>query len=337
MVITVVLGVAAMRLARGLLLPVAIAILLTLLLSAPVRWLRAHRVPERFGAALVVVGTLAAVAGAGALLVGPAMDWANAVPATLQNVERKLRLIERPLAELKQSAERVERVTAPQTAPTVSKVEVAKPGLFARVSTQALDALPATVGVVFLTYFLLASGPLFRRKLSEFFPGRRDVTHVEHLLTEIEVATSRFLATTTMINTGVGVLTGVALWAVGVPNAALGGALAAVLNFVPYVGPLVTAAAITLAALASIDDISHALLAPALFLLIHLTESNFVAPTLHGRRLPLNTVTIFLGLIFFTWVWGVPGAVLAVPLTAVVRIACDHVPALDRIGTLLDS
>lgn len=337
MVITLVLTVAAMRLARGLMLPVVMAILLTLLLSAPVRWLRKWHIPERFGAAIVVFGMVGAAVGAGALLVSPAIDWVNAAPLTLQKVERKIRLISQPLATLQKSAEQMERVGATPHEGSVSQVQVTTPGLFARISLEATQAVPALLSVVFLTYFLLASGPLFRRKLAEFMPGRGEVKHIEHLLSTIEISTSRFLATTFAINAGVGIVTALALWAVGVPSAPLGGALAAVLNFVPYLGPLVTVSVIALAALASIDNTAHAMLAPALFVLIHLVESNVVTPTLLGRRLPLNTVTIFLGLIFFSWVWGVPGAVIAVPLTVVAKLACDHIPSLHRLGALLDS
>jgi len=337
MVITLVLTVTAMRIARGLILPVTLALLLSLLLSAPVRWLRKRHIPERIGGALVVFGTLGIILGAGALLVGPAINWVNDAPATMQQVERRVRALSKPLATLQQSAERMERVTAPPVDGTVRQVQVTAPGILSRLARETAMALPAVLSVIFLTYFLLASGPLFRRKLAEFLPVRGDVKNVEHLLTAIELNTSRYLATTVAINASVGVVTGLALWAVGVPSAALGGVLAAVANFVPYLGPLVTISAIALAALASIDNTALALLAPACFLLVHLTENNFVTPMLLGRRLPLNTVTIFLGLIFFSWVWGVPGAVLAVPLTAVARITCDHIPSLMRIGALLDS
>ena len=112
---------------------------------------------------------------------------------------------------------------------------------------------------------------------------------------------------------------------------------AAVLNFVPYLGPMVTVTIIALVALASIDSIGHALLAPAAFLAVHLTESNLITPFVLGRHLPVNTVAIFLGLLFFGWMWGIPGAVLAVPLTVCVKLVCDHVPALSQVGELLDN
>ena len=121
------------------------------------------------------------------------------------------------------------------------------------------------------------------------------------------------------------------------PSPLLWGGMAAVLNFVPYLGPLATVIVIGLAALVSIDATSHALLAPAAFLLIHLVESNFITPTLLGRHLPVNTVAIFLGLLFFGWMWGIPGAVLAVPLTVCAKLVCDHVPALAHVGDLLDT
>ena len=113
--------------------------------------------------------------------------------------------------------------------------------------------------------------------------------------------------------------------------------IAAILNFVPYLGPVVSAAIITLAALAGVDDVARAMIGPAVFVAIHLIETNFVTPMLLGRHLPLNTVAIFLGLLLFGWLWGIPGAVLAVPLTVCAKLVCDHVPALAHVGELLDN
>jgi predicted PurR-regulated permease PerM len=335
-VITVVLSVAALKLGRAVALPIAISIMLTLLLSAPVRWLRRQRIPERLGAAIVVFGAIGIALGIGATLVTPASEWMATAPATFAKVETKVRLFMKPIAALQQSADRIATVAAPATpsgrAP--AQVQLATPSLFDRLLAM-LTLVPATFSVVFLTYFLLASGPLFRKKIAQILPGRRDVAHFETILSEIELVTSRFLATATMINAGVGVATGLALWAVGLPSPFLWGGMAAVLNFVPYIGPITSFSVIALAALASFNTLGHALTAPLCFAAIHLTENNFITPMLLGRRLPVNTVAIFLGLIFFGWVWGIPGAVLAVPLTTVVKIACDHAPPLRNLGELL--
>jgi predicted PurR-regulated permease PerM len=334
--IVTLLLVAALRLGRAFALPVVIAVLLTLMLSAPMRWLQKLHIPGRVAAALVVFGALGVGIGAGSLLVSPAMAWVASAPATMRKLETKVRSITKPMAALQQSAARMQDATAPATSEKPKTVQLASPGIFATASLDMLTLIPISLAVVFLTYFLLANGPLFRRKLAGLLPGRDQLKSREHLLAQIELATSHFLLTVTAINTGVGILTALAVWAVGVPNPLLWGGIAAVLNFVPYLGPMGTATIIAFAALASIDNPARALLAPALFLLVHLTEANFITPTLLGRHLPVNTVAIFLGLIFFGWLWGLPGAVLAVPLTVCVKLVCDHVPAMARVGELLD-
>ena len=329
--------IAGLRLGQLVVLPVVIAVLLTLILSAPVRWLLRKRVPERVAAALVVFGALGAGVGAAALLASPATQWIEAAPETMQRLETKIRRIAMPLTVLQRSADRMQQVTRPAAADAPRTVQLASPGIFARLSLETVAAIPIALTVVFLTYFLLANGPLFRRKLAGLLPGRHELKLREHLLGEIEIAASHFLVTVALVNTAVGALTALALWAVGVPSPLLWGGIAMVLNFVPYLGPVVTAAIITLAALASVDEPARALIAPAAFILIHLTETNFVTPTLLGRHLPLNTVAIFLGLLFFGWMWGIPGAVLAVPLTVCAKLVCDHVPALAHVGELLDN
>ena len=330
-VIAVMITIGALRLGRDLLLPVVLAILPGLLLSAPVRGLRRWRIPERVGAALVVFGALGIAIGAGALLVNPATQWISQSPRAIQKINAKLKGVTQPIAKLGETASQMGTVSTSDAA----SVKIEAPGLVERVTMQGLQAIPVLLSVVFLTYFLLASGPMFRRKIAKIYPGRHDAARLESILSEIELVTSTYLATTTMINSVVGVLTATAMWAVGVPNWPLWGALAAVMNFIPYLGPLVTVSAISLASFATFDQTSHAMIAPALFLVIHLTETNFVTPTLLGRRLPVNTLAIFVGLLFFGWMWGVPGAVIAVPLTVVLKVACDHLPALHDVGELL--
>ena len=329
--------IAALRLGRPLALPVVIALLLTLMLSAPVRWLRRQHVPERLGAAIVVLGALGVAVAATLLLVSPAAQWIASAPTTMRHLETRIRRLALPLTTLERSADRVRQATDPVASDAPQAVHLATPGILARVSVEAAAAAPVALSVVFLTYFLLANGPLFRRKLAGLLPGPDELYRREHLLGEIAVAASHYLMTVTAVNAGVGALTALALWAVGVPSPLLWGGLAAILNFVPYLGPVVTAVFITFAALVGIEATGHALLAPLAFVVIHLVESNVVTPTLLGRHLPLNTVAIFLGLLFFGWLWGIPGAVLAVPLTVCAKLVCDHVPALVNVGDLLDT
>jgi predicted PurR-regulated permease PerM len=336
-VICSVVVIATLRLGRALVLPIVIAVLLTLTLRAPVRWLARHRIPARLGAALVVFGVIGVVGGAMALISSPAMEWIASAPRTIQTVETRIRGIMKPLNAIEQSADRMQQSTSSSGARPPTMVQVATPGLVERLTTGSLAAIPATLSVVFLTYFLLANDALARRKLAHLLPGPVELDRRERLLDQIEVAASHFLVTVSAVNLTVGLATWLALWLVGVPNAVLWASIAAVLNFVPYLGPMVTVTLIAIAATASIPSLAHALIAPAVFLAIHLTESNFVTPFALGRHLPLNTVAIFLGLLFFGWLWGIPGAVLAVPLTVCVRLVCDYVPSLARVGELLDN
>lgn len=336
-VIVSVMLVATLRLGRMLVLPIVISVMLTLTLGAPVRWLQRKRIPGRLAAALVVFGALGAGVAATTALASPAVKWAASAPETIKTLETKVRRIMNPFAALQRSADRMEQAAASGAGNTSRTVQLATPGILARLSVDSVTVIPATLSVVFLTYFLLANGPLVRRKLAGLRPGRPELERRAHLLGEIELAASHFLVTVALINTGVGAITALALWAVGVPNPLLWGGIATVLNFVPYLGPMATVAIIALAALASIHSTGHALLAPVAFLVIHLTESNLVTPLLLGRHLPVNTVAIFLGLLFFGWMWGIPGAVLAVPLTVCVKLVCDHVPALSQVGELLDN
>lgn len=125
-----------------------------------------------------------------------------------------------------------------------------------------------------------------------------------------------YLFTSTLINIGVGVVTGIAMWLVGMPNAALWGVVAAVLNFVPYVGAVVNVAVLGLAAVVTFESAFRALLVPAVFFGINLIEANLVTPMILGRWMQLNTVALFIGFVFWWYIWGIPGAILAVPIMA---------------------
>jgi predicted PurR-regulated permease PerM len=332
-----VLVIATLKLGRSLVLPVVIAVLLTLALSAPVRWLERKRVAGRIAAALVLFGAISTGIGTATLLASPAAEWIASAPRTIGMLEARVRRIMVPITALEQSADRMQQAAAPSAGDSSRMVNLATPGIFGQLSVDLVVAIPVALSVVFLTYFLLANEPLVRRKLAGVLPGPYELERREHLLGEIELAASHFLLTVATINVGVGAITALALWGVGVPNPMLWGGIAAMLNFVPYLGPMLTLALIVVAAFASIDSTGRALLGPAAFLAVHLTESNFVTPFALGRHLPLNTVAMFLGLLFFGWMWGIPGAVLAVPLTVCVKLVCDHVPALTRVGDLLDS
>ena len=215
------------------------------------------------------------------------------------------------------------------------QVEIKGPGLTKQLFGGTAAFLGSMTVILFLTYFLLAVGDLFLQKLVAVLPQFRDKRTAVSIARETEAQISVYLFTSTLINIGVGVVTGVAMWLVGMPNAVLWGVVAAVLNFVPYVGAVVNMVVLLLAAVVTFESTSRALLVPAVFLGINLIEGNLVTPMILGHRMRLNTVALFIGFVFFWYIWGIPGAILAVPIMAALKIVCDHIESLAPIGEFL--
>jgi len=335
--ILIILVVVALHLGSAFLIPITVSILLTLLLRPLVRWLRKRGVPEWISAGLLVFGTIGMLGTGVGLLAGPAADWLQDSPALLSQVEAKVRRLIRPFEAIQQSAERVEQAATPSAGPAPRKVVVQTPGPLSRLGGSTATAVATTLGVLFLTYFLLATGPQFRRRLVALSLAPSHQEGMEHALDEIERQTSRYLVFTTLISIGVGVATWALLAVAGLSSAALWGVIAGILNFIPYVGALVTAVLIGAAALLSFDGIERTLIVLGGFFLIHLVAGNIVTPAVLGRKLPLNPVALFICLMFWGWVWGVPGAILAVPLTVMFQVICAHVEQLHPVAVLLDN
>jgi predicted PurR-regulated permease PerM len=187
-----------------------------------------------------------------------------------------------------------------------------------------------------LLYLLLASGDLLHRKVISVAPtlsGKKASLQVVH---RIEDAVSAYLGRLALINAGLGAAVGLALFAIGMPAAGLWGLLAGLLNFIPYLGPLTTAFILTLVGAATFADIWVVLAVPAVFWIITSIEGSVLRPYLLGRRLALNPVIAFSGLLVFGWMWGAPGLLLAVPALAVLKIIADHIESLGALARILD-
>jgi predicted PurR-regulated permease PerM len=186
-----------------------------------------------------------------------------------------------------------------------------------------------------LIYLLLASGDLFLQKLVRVMPTLSDKKRVIEVSHEIQQNISNYLFSVSLINVGLGLIVSVGLYFMGVPNAAMWGMLVALLNFVPYFGPVVGISLMAAVGLLTFDNLWQAVIPPAWYLLLHLLEANLITPVLLGRRFTLNPVVIFVSLIFWTWLWGVPGALLSVPLLVSIKVICDRVPAMSSVSELL--
>ena len=334
-----ILLVTALKLASAFFLPVVASALLALLLAPPVRWMSRRGMPPGVAAALVVAGLVVVTSLSVFSLARPAAAWLARAPSTLEQVQEKLQRLARPLYNLQRTAAQVQEATAnpaPDGLHQPTKVEVTSAGLFSKLSGTTIGFLGAVSTVVFLTFFLLAAGERFSEKLGDIMPERYRRQMIDGLR-DMQAQMSRYLSTSALIRIGLGVATWALLKVVGLPSPALFGVVAGILNFIPYLGSLATLVIIAVASLVSFDTTQPAMIAIGGFLVLSILEGNVVTPLLLGHRLPLNAVAIFVGLLFWSWVWGVTGAVLAVPLTVMVKVIADRVALLEPLGVIIDT
>ena len=322
--------------ARDFLLPITLAVLLDFLFSPVVRALGRFRINPPLGAAIVVVGLIGTIALGVYNLADPVQRWAAEAPRTLGAAQQRVRRVLRPVEEVSKRAEQVASATAPGAGGArAPEVVVRGPSVVSRVFGTTQRLLTSTLEVLVLLYFLLAAGDLFLQKLIKVLPNLRDKKTAVQIAREIEASISTYLLSALLMNVGEGIVVAGAMYLLGMPNPILWGALVAVLEFIPYLGALTMVVILTIAALTSFDSVGQALLAPAAFLAINLVQANFVYPMLMSRKLTLNPVAVFVGLAFWWWLWGVPGAFLAVPIVATFKIFCDHIAALASVGEFL--
>ncbi|HEX2162666.1 MAG TPA: AI-2E family transporter, partial [Thermoanaerobaculia bacterium] len=321
--------------AQTFLLPVVLAVLLDLLLSPVVNGLKRLRVPEWLGAGIVVVALVGVLAGGVWLLLDPALAWLDRAPESLARVAQKLEALRGPVEQVSRATEEVERIAGGATGGGARTVQVEEQSLSAALLEQAQAMAAGAVVMLALLYFLLASGDLFLRKLIRVLPTFDDKKRAVDIARALQSDISVYLSTITLINVAEGLAVGCAMYLLGMPNPVLWGVLATVLNFIPYLGAAVGIAIVALVAALTFDNPLQMVLPPLVYLALTSAEGYLFTPTILGRRLTLNPVVILLGLIFWGWLWGIAGAVLAVPMLASFKIFCDHIEPLAPIGEFL--
>ena len=321
--------------ARAFFLPIILAILLNFLLSPLIRALKRARIPEPLGAALVLLALLGVAGGSIYQLIDPAKEWVAKLPSNMHDAQDRLRQIRKPVEQMSKTAEQVEQVAKITDQPKTQEVVVKGPTLTERLFGTTQTIVASLIEVIILLYFLLAAGDLFLQKLIKVLPQLRDKKKAVAIARETEASISTYLVTVTLVNLGLGIVVAAVMFLLKMPNPVLWGALAALAEFVPYLGATALMTLLAVAGLVTFDQVGHALLIPAAYLGVNFLQSQFISPLVLGRRLTLNPVAIFIGLVFWWWIWGVPGAFIAVPLIATFKIFCDHIEALAPIGEFL--
>jgi len=337
MFLAIIVGGAAAYFARDLLLPLVLAFVLGLTLRPIVRYLERRNVPASLTATVLVGCVIGAIASGVYFLSGPVSHWLDTAPQIGQELSRKLADLRSPVDAVVQASEQVEILTDGGGNSGVQKVVVQQPGLLSRAADNLVSTLTTAGLTMVLLLFLLSSGTLFYEKLIAIMPTLSDKKKALRVVYDIESEVSRYLLTITAINIAMGAVVAVAMAATGMPNPVLWGVAAAILNFIPYLGALAGLAMISIVSLLSFSTLGQAIVPPLLYLVCHIVEGQFLTPIIVGRRLELNSVAILITLAVWGWLWGIVGAVLAVPLLVCIKVFCDNFEELAGFGEFLSA
>ncbi|XDA98994.1 AI-2E family transporter [Sulfitobacter sp. LCG007] len=325
----------ALFFAKEVILPFVLALLIALTLSPVTRYFSRYGIPSILTAVTLIFFVASAVTAGGYLLSGPVSEWIDQAPQIKSQLEEKLRNISASLSTVREASQQVEEFADGAKDPEVMKVTIDQPGILDS-AAQNLASFAATALVsLVLALFLLASGDMFYVKLVESFSRFGDKKRALKVAYGIEERISRYLLSITIINAGLGIVVGAGLWAIGMPQPVMWGVIAFLVNFLPYIGSLAGILLTAAVSIVTFDSLSYALLAPGFYLLATTIEGQFVTPVVVGRRLEINAVCVFATVVFWAWMWGVAGALTAVPFLVCFKVLCDHVPALATVNNFM--
>ena len=317
--IFLILLIAALEFARPLLLPLVSAFVVTMMLGPLSARAERAGVPSLLTAIVLWLLVIAVCYGVIVLLAGPAVDWVGKAPEIGNSIQEKLRVLDRPWAMMQDLRKALLPGDEGKGGLGVDIASFVAP-MFAIV-TPAIGEVFIFFGTLF---FMLIGRTKLRRVTVALFEDRDARLRTLKIMNDIEHNLTGYLSMVAVINVAVGVAGGVIAWAVGLPDPVAWAVLAFILNFLPYIGALMMEAALFLVGLVTFPTLTHALAAPLLFLIFATLEGHFVTPSIIGRRLTLNPLTVFLSLVFWSWLWGPVGAFLAVPLLIMALVAVNH-------------
>ncbi len=321
---------------RSLLLPIVLALLLSYLLRPIVRGLARAKIPSVLGAAILLLSLVGMFGYGVSFLAAPAAGWLEKAPYSLQELRLKLVPFKRPMEKVAEASGAIESLTeTTEEQNNTPAVQVKESSLADRLMVRTPEVLVSALTTLILLYFLLAYDGVFLAKSIKLMPTLSDKKRAVSIAHEIESQVSRYLFTITVINICLGVAVGVTVGLMGLPNPIMWGAMAAVLNFIPYLGAFTGIVCMTLGAILSYDSVGYALLFPLAYFVITSIEGSFITPFVMGRSLTLNPVMVLLSITFWGWMWGITGILLAVPILAAFKIFCSHIEPMEPLAEFI--
>lgn len=336
-VMAVLAIVYTLHVASVVLIPFAVAMLLHLLFSPLVRRLRKVGVPSVISSAAILVALLVGLFLAGNALIEPAREWLKVAPTSLRQLSLEFDDIKRPFQEVKQLGEEVEQITKLESdgsKPPEVEIKVEN-GLDRFVEN--IPEFVASVAITFLTaFFLMSSGDRLGHKVVGFGKSWRAKSRIIRVCRGMQYGVSRHLRTITLINLSLGLVTGVALHLMGVPNPELWGAMVALFNYAPYAGAIASTLVLTVVGVTSGETLAEALMVPGVFVVLTSLEGAVITPMVLGRYLNLSPLVVFLSVVFWGWLWGIPGALIGVPIVSSIQVLLAHLPPTRPLAQLME-
>jgi predicted PurR-regulated permease PerM len=332
--IFVILAFFALRLGSAFFIPLFFAIILKFVLQPALRGAEKLHFPRKLAAGMIVLMLLGGVGGIGSMLATPASEWMERIPEGLPQLKDKFRFLSKPVEKTQAVLAQAESMTS-SSGQKVQPVMIQGTRLSDRFFTMTQMFVSSALTTVLLLFFLLASGDTFLRRFVETLPTFRNKRQAVDITKQIEGDISVYLGTVTLMNACVGIATGLAMWAFGLGDPILWGTVAFLLNYLPIVGVMLGTGLFVVVGFMEIAEFWRALLPAAAYFCLHTLESSVITPMILAKRLTLNPVLVILSLVFWYWMWGFAGAIMAVPMLAVTKIICDRVEKLKHVGHFL--
>ncbi len=332
--IFLLLLLASLRIASDICVPFMAAVILTFVLQPLHRLLLKLHIPAYASALLIILILMGGVSFLASALAAPAAAWTAEIPESLPELKAKLKFLSQPVEKTRQIMSQAEDMASP--GPKATPVALQGSRLFDRVVNGTGTVMAELLTTLLLLFFFLAAGGIFLRHLIEVFPGFADRRQIVDILHCVESDVSRYLMTITIMNAVVGLCAGLIMLTYGVDSPLLWGIVAFLLNFVPIMGPVMVFMTFLVVGFIKIPVFWTAVMPAVLFLCTHVMESAVITPRLLARQFTINPLIVILSLVFWYWMWGFAGVLLAVPMVVVTKIICGRVDSLKPLGHMLE-